>query len=70
MLGPRLDKSFTLDTMLVIIKCYAFPNGLVIFWLGGLGKELEGLFWFCFKNKYFLRGLKDAWSKWSSYLGA
>lgn len=27
----------------VIIKCNTFPSGLVIFWLGGLGKELKVL---------------------------
>ena len=46
MLGLPLDKSSTLNIMLVIIKCDAFPNGLVIFWLGGLEKELRHCFVF------------------------
>ena len=44
MLGLHLDKGSKLNIMLVVRKCDALPNGLVIFWLGGLGKELEELF--------------------------
>lgn len=61
MLALHLGKGSLLKIMLVIIKCDALPSGLVMFWLDRLGKESEGLFCFCFKNKYF-RGMKEAWS--------
>lgn len=43
MLRLCLDKVSMLNNTLVIIKRNAFPSGLVIFWLGGLGKELKVL---------------------------
>lgn len=50
--------------MLVITEYDALLNGLVIFYLGGLRKELEGFVCLVgvFLNKYLFSGLKDVWS--------